>query len=62
LTNENMNSAFSLSYDHVNKLLYATGFKDGVEAVGLTFEASGNNFGGFLQKWNTQGHVTILNY
>jgi outer membrane protein assembly factor BamB len=62
LTNQNMNSVFSLSYDHINKLLYATGFKDGVEAVGLTFEASGNNFGIFLQKWNTQGHVTILNY
>ena len=60
LTNVNMNSVFSIRFDSVNKLLFATGFKDGIEAVGLTFEGDQYNFGRFLQKWNSQGHVSFF--
>lgn len=60
ITNTNMNSVFSIKYDHVNELVYATGFNNGIEAVGLTFGADEQSFGKFLQKWDTQGHVSFF--
>jgi hypothetical protein len=57
--NTNFNSVFSIKFDHISKQLYATGFKDGIKAVGITFEASKCCFGRFLQEWDTKGHVNF---
>jgi peptidylamidoglycolate lyase len=53
ITNENMNTVFSIEYDPINEVLHAaTGQNNGAKALGLTFKADAKNFGKLLQIWN----------
>lgn len=53
ITDPSMKTVYAIVYDPINQVIHAaTGDNRGMEAIGLTFDASPIGFGKLLQKWS----------